>query len=221
MKLLLATLFFIYQLSAFAQIAEQRDLAIISSIDTIEIPLNYVVSEEALPEELYKQLMTQISLFQFTLMEETEVQDLFEKLEMDSKARMKNPGGRCAERRYYIQNLLKKMKIVSGQLLINCPKNDGRLRLKDQVSGHNYSFSNFHDTNIVAINTNSGVEFRVLDLQFEDIPVSLHEYFSEVESLQKIRPSKTKGPESGKGICYWSISTDYLTFKHVLMQKHL
>lgn len=214
MKTLLVVLFLFCHMSAFAKIAEPRDLAIIHSIDAFDYPLNYVeVSEEALPSDLYQQLMTQISLFQFTLLEEMEVKVLHEKLEKDPSARMKHPGGACAQRRSYIQNLLKEMKVVSGQLFIKCPTNDGRLRLKDQVSGNYYSYTNYHDSNIVAIKTSLGIKFRVLDLQFEDLPVSLHNYLSEVESSQKIHPLKTRNGEASKGICYWSIRTEYLTFK--------
>lgn len=87
------------------------------------------------------------------------------------------------------------------------------MRLKDQVSGSYYTFVNYHDSNIVAVKTSSGVEFRVLDLQFEDLPVSLSEYVGEVEAAQKIiLPLKTKGTEDTTGKCYWSISTEHLTF---------
>jgi hypothetical protein len=213
MKILLVILILSTHLSAFAEIAEQRDQAIIQSIETFDYPLNYVeVSEEGLPTDLYKQLMTQIALFQFTLLEETDVQAMFEELEKNPSARMKYPGGACAQRRYYIQKLLKEKKVLSGQLFIKCPSNDGHLRLKDQVSGNYYSYTNYHDSNIVAIKTNAGIQFRVLDLQFEDRPVSLEDYLGEVESAQKIRPLKTRGDEASKGICYWSISTEFLTF---------
>jgi hypothetical protein len=197
---------------AFAE-NEQKALAAYS-IDTDENPFTYVeASEAALPPELYLTLMKQISIFQFSLLEEADVEKLFEKLELDPRARMKKPGGACADRREYVQKLLKKMKVISGQLYINCPANDGKLRLKDQVSGENYTFTNYHDANIVAINTTAGIEFRVLDLQFEDLPVSLEDYLGEVETAQKkIVPLKTKGTESGKGACYWSITTDHLTF---------
>ncbi len=202
-----------YHLSASAQIAKERHLSIVRNIETDVSPQNYVeVSEDALPTTLYRQLMEQISLFQFTLLAEAEVQVLFDDLTKDALARMKNPKGYCAQRRYYIQNLLKKMNIVSGQIFIKCPKNDGSLRLKDQVSGSYYSFSNYHDANIVAVSTNQGIQFQILDLQFEDLPVSLEDYLAEVESSQKIRPAKTRGTETGRGTCYWSISTDHLTF---------
>lgn len=213
MKSVLVVFLLFYHLCASAQIAGERHLSIVRSIDTDVSAPNYVeVSEEALPTKLYQQLMEQISLFQFTLLGEAEVQEIFTDLEKDAQARMKNPGGYCAQRRSYIQNLLKKINIVSGQILIKCPKNDGYLRLKDQVSGSYYSYSNYHDANIVAVNTNQGIKLLILDLQFEALPVSLEDYLAEVESSQKIRPSKTRGTGSRKGICYWSISTDYLTF---------
>lgn len=213
MKALLVVLFLFCHLSAFAKISERSDQAIIQSIDAYDFPQNYVeVSEEGLPTDLYQQLLQQVSVFQFTLLEESKVLALFEELEKNPRARMKNPRGACAQRRAYIQNLLKESNIITGQLFINCPKRDGKLRLKEQVSGYSYSFSNFHDANIVAVKTNSGIEFRVMDLQFEDVPVSLQDYLTEIELAQKIRPQKTKGTESSRGICYWSISTEYLTF---------
>lgn len=213
MKALLFVLFLFYHLSAFAKISEQQGPAIIESIEAFDPPHNYVeVSEDALPSDLYQQLILQVALFKFTLLDELMVQELFEKLEKDPRARMKYPKGYCAQRRSYIQNLLKEMSIISGQIFINCPMKDGKLRLKDQVSGYYYSYTNYHDANIVALKTRSGMEFRVLDLQFENGPVSLSEYLTEVESSQKIRPMKTKGSESSRGTCFWSISTDYLTF---------
>jgi hypothetical protein len=103
------------------------------------------------------------------------------------------------------------MNIISGKIFIQCPGNRGRLRLRDQVSLQFYTFSNFHDANIVAVKTNIGSDLRVLDLQFQDVPVSLQEYLSEIERAQKIRPAKRRGTESGH--CYWSISSPYLTHK--------
>lgn len=209
MKLLLPLFFLFCHLSVYA-----NEEAIIQSIDNVDTSSNYVeASEAALPEELYELLMKQMLIFQFTLLEEADVKELFEKLEKDPYARMKDPAGKCAQRRAYIQKLLKQTKIVSGQLYITCPNKDGVLRLKDQVSGSYYSYINYHDSNIVAVKTDSGVEFRVLDLQFKDLPVSLSEYVGEVEASQKIiLPSKTKGNEDSKGKCYWSISTEHLTF---------
>lgn len=209
MKVILGVFFLVCHLSVYA-----NEEAIVQSIDNLDTSSNYVeASEAALPEELYELLMKQMVIFQFTLMEESDVKVLFEKLEKDPLARMKDPGGKCAQRRAYIQKLLKQTKIVSGQLYVNCPNKDGVLRLKDQVSGSYYTYINYHDSNIVAVKTSTGVEFRVLDLQFEDVPVSLTEYVGEVEASQKtILPSKTKGTEDSKGKCYWSISTEHLTF---------
>lgn len=214
MKVLLGSLFLICHLSAFAVVTETREEAIIQSIDNLESALNYVeASETALPEDLYELLMKQMLIFQFTVMQEADVYELFEKLEKDPQARMKDPGGKCAQRRAYIQKLLRETRIVTGQLYINCPNKDGILRLKDQVSGSYYSYVNYHDSNIVAVRTRSGVEFRVLDLQFKDLPVSLSAYVGEVEASQKIiLPLKTIGNEDRTGKCYWSISTEYLTF---------
>lgn len=199
--------------SAFAQEIEQHDFAIISSIDDFDLPQNYVeVSEEGLPRDHYLRLVQQMNVFRFTVLSETKVRDLFEGLKRNSRARMRRPGGSCSHRRSYIQNLLKKMNIVSGKILLKCPANNGRLRLQDQVSGRHYTYVNFHDTNIVAVKTNSGNDFRVMDLQFEDTPVSLRDYLTEIEASQRIRPLKRKGNGSNRGRCYWSISTQHLTF---------
>jgi hypothetical protein len=196
---------------SFAQIGEAYDRAIIRSIDDYDQPTNYVeVSEEGLPQEHYNQLIQQLNAFRFTLLTPSKVDELFENLTRNSQARMRQPGGLCSRRRAYIQNLFKQMDIVSGKILIKCPSNNGRLRLQDQVSRRYYTFSNFHDTNIVAVKTNTGVAFRVLDLQFQDNPISLHDYLSQIETLQRIRPIKRRG--TTRSLCYWSISTSFHTF---------
>lgn len=187
------------------------DQAIIRSINDDELPSNYVeVSEEGLPRDHYIQLINMLNVFRFTVVPETKIRDVFEGLKKNPQARMRYPKGSCSSRRAYIQNHLKKMNIVSGKIFIHCPATNGRLRLKDQVSNHVYSFANFHDTNIVAVQTNSGNEFRILDVQFEDTPVSLHDYLSEIEVSQKIRPLKRKG--TSKSLCYWTITTPYMSY---------
>lgn len=201
-------LFFIFSFflihSAFAR------TALIYSIDDYDYGPNYVeVSPEALPPDHYAQLVALIGSFQFTTLTDAKVSSLFEELKKDRRARMKFAGGACSSRRIYIQNYLKKMNIVSGKLYISCPAVNGRMRLKDQVTGHNYTFANFHDTNIVSV----GKAFRVMDVQFEAGPVSLQNYLAEIETSQKIRPLKRKG--ESKGLCYWTISTPSLRYKHV------
>ncbi|HXH32606.1 MAG TPA: protein-glutamine glutaminase family protein [Bacteriovoracaceae bacterium] len=210
--LMMLSLFCIPDL-AMASFLEKHDQSIIRSIDDFDLPRNYVeVSEEGLPLGHYLQLLEHLDTFRFTLLAESRVRDIFEDLERDPRARMSRPAGRCSYRRAYIQKLLKERNIVSGKLYVKCPANDGRLRLRDQVSGRNFSYSNFHDTSIVAVRTNAGTDFRVLDLQFEDSPVSLHEYLTEIEASQKIQPLNRRGSGGNKGYCYWSISTPYLTF---------
>lgn len=212
---LLSFVFFLYCFlnPALAKLTEPHDLAIISSIDDFDLPRNYVeVSEEGLPRNHFLQLVQQMNIFRFTLLQETKVRDLFEELKRNPQARMRYPRGSCSKRRSYIQNRFKKMNVVSGKIYVYCPTNRGRLRLQDQVSGRYYTYSNFHDTNIVAVKTNRGNDFRVMDLQFQDTPVSLHEYLTEIEASQKIRPSKRRGNGSSRGLCYWSISTQYLNF---------
>lgn len=191
--------------------SESYELSNIHTVDEREEIHNYVeVSDEGLPPDHYLQLVQMITRFEFTLLPENKARDLFEELTRDSKARMKVPGGLCSRRRIYIQTLLKKMKIISGKILIKCPANNGRLRLQDQISRRYITYTNFHDTNIVVINTGTTQEFRVMDLQFQDTPVSLHEYLTQIEASQKIRPAKRRGNSSG--LCYWSISTNSLTY---------
>lgn len=191
--------------------SESYELSNIHTIDEqAEVP-NYVeVSDEGLPPDHYLQLVQMISSFKFTILPENRARDLFEELTRDSKARMKIPGGLCSRRRIYIQDLLKKMRIISGKILIKCPSNNGRLRLQDQVSRRYITYTNFHDTNIVVINTGTTQEFRIMDLQFQESPVSLHDYLTQIEASQKIRPAKRRGNSSG--LCYWSISSNSLTY---------
>lgn len=196
---------------AFARPNGVSDLSIIGEIDDYEYERNYVeVSEEGLPSDHYLKLLELMSTFQFTLLQEVNVKSIFEELKKDSNARMKVPGGLCSRRRIYIQSLLKKRNVVSGKILIKCPSNNGRLRLRDQVSRRYITYINFHDTNIVAINTSSGLEFRIMDPQFQDTPISLHDYLTEIEANQRIRPQKTRGNTSR--LCYWTISTSHLTY---------
>lgn len=198
-------------INGFAQSFGHYELSNIHNIEDYAEPHNYIeVSEEGLPPDHYLQLVQMISSFGFTILPESKTRDLFEELTRDSSARMKVPGGLCSRRRIYIQNVLKKMKIMSGKILIKCPANNGRLRLQDQVSRRYITFTNFHDTNILVVNTGTAHEFRVMDPQFQDTPVSLHDYLTQIESYQKIRPSKRQGNTSR--LCYWTISTNSLTY---------
>lgn len=212
MKPLLLTFLLLFSFdSSFAKSHKEYELSNIISIDDYDFPHNYVeVSEEGLPQNHYLQLIQLMASFRFTLLSEVKASDLFRELKKNPMARMRDPGGRCSYRRSYIQNLLKNRNIISGKLLISCPANNGRLRLRDRVSGRYYTFSNFHDSNIVAVKTNTGVDFRVMDLQFEDGPVSLHDFLTEIEFSQRIRPSKRRGTSSN--LCYWTISTPHFSF---------
>jgi hypothetical protein len=203
--------FFLFLLPQTIWSKSHHDFSIIESIDDYDFPKNYVeVSEEGLPRDHYLQLIQLINSFRFTLLPVTRVNELFKSFTSDSQARMNQPGGKCSFRRAYIQNQLKKMSIISGKILIQCPVNNGRLRLRDQVSGRYFTYSNFHDANIVAMNSGSGITFRVLDLQFQSNPVSLHDYLTEIEASQRIRPIRRRG--SSRSLCYWSISTPFQTF---------
>jgi hypothetical protein len=194
------SLFFIS--TAFAQPIEK---SLVYSIDDYDYERNYVeVSEEALPSDLYAQLVSMIDAYKFTVLAEENVNTLFDFLKKDRQARNKMAGGNCSIRRAYIQKHLRKISIESGRLYINCPAINGRMRLKDRATNHYYSFANFHDTNIVSVSTRSGRAFRVMDVQFEDAPVSLQDYLAEIEASQKIRPLKRRG--TSKGLCYWTVS---------------
>jgi hypothetical protein len=200
-SLLFVSLLFCFFNSAFAQRTEPR--AIIHSIDDYDYPTNYVeVSEEALPLDLYKQLLHQTDLFRFTPITKSKARELFGRLTRDPKARMRFPGGLCSRRRAHIQKVLRGMNIVSGKIFINCPGKNGRLRLKDQVSGRYFTFTNFHDANVVVVKTASGNFFSILDLQFQSSPVSLKNYLAQIETFQRIQPARRNNKA---GICYWSV----------------
>lgn len=202
---LVLTLMLLLSLSAHAELSQ------VISIDDYDYHDNYVeVSEEGLPADHYNKLVGLINSFKFTVLPEDYVNATFNVLTKDSRARYRVAGGFCSVRRQYIQNYLKKRNIESGKLFIHCPANNGHMRLQDQVTGHNYHFANFHDTNVVAVNTPTGIHYRVLDLQFMDRPVSLHDYLSVVEASQRIRPVKHKG--DSRGLCYWYIGSSKLNY---------
>lgn len=212
MKLLLIAALLSTSLPAFSVNKDHHELAIVKSIDDIDTPPNYIeVSEEGLPHDHYVQMLNMIGAFGFTIVPDEQVRDIFEALKRNPKARMKVAGGKCSNRRSYIQGLLRKKNIVSGKFYMHCPGSQGRMRLRDQVTGRRYTFANFHDTNIVAVSTNSGIEFQIMDVQFESSPVSLHDYLTEIEASQKFRPLKRKG-NGAKRMCYWSVSSLRLSY---------
>jgi hypothetical protein len=201
--LFVSTLFCIFN-TAIALSTEPR--AIIKSIDDYDYQYNYVeVSEEGLPSDLYQKLLLQTDLFRFTPITSARAGEIFGKLKRDPRARMKSPGGLCSRRRIYIQNVLRGMNIVSGKLYLSCPAKNGNLRLRDQVSGRNYTYSNFHDTNVVLVNSGSGNSYQIFDLQFQSRPVSLENYLAQIEAFQRIEPAKRNDIKAG--ICFWSISS--------------
>ncbi|MCM2350195.1 MAG: hypothetical protein NDI69_09240 [Bacteriovoracaceae bacterium] len=210
---LFVSFLFCFLNTAFAQLTEPR--AIIHSIDDYDFPYNYVeVSEEALPSDLNQQLLKQMDFLRFTPVTETRARALFERLKRDPRARMRSPGGFCTRRRIHIQNVLRGMNIVSGKLYINCPANTGRLRFRDQVSGRFYTFSNFHDTNVVLVKTASGNSYRILDLQFQSRPVSLNNYLAQLEAFQRIQPAIRNAIKAGT--CFWRVSSPNRIFKEQL-----
>lgn len=200
----LVSLFFLICLSnsAYSEVLEPK--AIIHSIDDYDYPqTDREVSEEALPLDLNEVLLQRPDLLRFTPISEARAHELFEKFKKDRRARMRYPGGQCATRRVHIQRVLRGMNIQSGNLLISCPGNNGRLRLRDQVSGRFYTFSNFHDANVVLVKTDSGTSYRVMDLQFQSRPVSLANYLSQIEAYQRIQPAKEN--DLDRGTCYWRV----------------
>ncbi|MES2526695.1 MAG: hypothetical protein V4598_06390 [Bdellovibrionota bacterium] len=177
--------------SAFAN---QQNLSTVKSIDDLALPpIQTEPSEEALP---LKSLLDE----DFTVVSEARVNELFATLEADSRARNKIAGGKCAIRRAYIQNYLKKQNIISGKFLVQCPSYRGHMKLIDQVTGRRYTFANFHDVNIVA----TPKDYKILDVQFASEPLSFKVYLALIEASQKIKPQNAR-TNRDKGYCYWSI----------------
>lgn len=192
---LLITLLFSFIHSTFA--LSDQSQSNIYSIDDGEIPPYCEATEEALPEDTK-------DIDAFTVISDARARDLFNKLEKNPRARMRVAGGKCSTRRVYIQNYLRNLGISSGRLYIQCPSNNGRLRLIDQVTGRRYTFSNFHDTNVVSVKRNSGSAYEVMDVQFKPEPVSLGSYLGQIENSQKLKPLRNRS-SGDRGYCYWSI----------------
>jgi hypothetical protein len=190
---------------AFAQATEHHELSTIQSIDDFDLdPAYSEPSEEALPHEDLLKLLNGSRTDGFTVLAESRVRELFSTLERNPRARMRVAGGKCSYRRSYIQGYLRNLGIVSGRLYIQCPSYSGRLRLIDQVTGRRYTFTNFHDTNVVAVRTSSGRGYNVMDVQFKSGPVTLGQYLAEIEAAQKLKPLKNRS-SGDRGYCYWSI----------------
>ena len=182
-------------LLAFLNYADAQTESQIYSIDDYSPSASVELSEKALPNNALEELLND-----FTPISSAQANELFNTLTSDSRARMKNPGGSCQGRRIYIQNYLKKRNIESGRIYIDCPGNIGRLRLQDQVSGRFYTFSNFHDANVVR-STSGG--YLVMDLQFQPGPMTLESYLAQIEANQALRPATSLDDEAG--VCYWSV----------------
>jgi hypothetical protein len=135
--------------------------------------------------------------FSFTPISDSTANSLFAMFKGDPRARMRHPGGACSTRRAHIQNVLRKKNIRSGKLYIKCPSNNGRLRLRDQVSGRYFTYSNFHDANVVLV----GSSYKVMDVQFQSSPVSLESYLAQVRVYQRVIHAKVLDA----GTCYWSV----------------
>ncbi len=179
----------------FAEINVHEELSIVKSIDNLDLPLSYNdPSDICLPNEFKTK-------DNFTVISENRARDLFENLEENPRARNRVAGGKCAIRRSYIERYLANIGISSGSLYIQCPSNHGRLRLIDQVTGRRYTFSNFHDVNIISV---QGIGYEVMDVQFKDRPVTLSSYLAQIEASQKLKPLRNRST-GDRGYCYWSI----------------
>jgi hypothetical protein len=180
--------------NAFAN-TNHDELSIIRSIDDQDLPPSYNdASEICLPDD-FKEIDN------FTVISDSRARDLFNKLEHNSSARNRVAGGKCSIRRSYIQRYLRNIGISSGRLYIKCPSNNGRLRMIDQVTRHRYTFSNFHDTNVISV---QGVGYEVFDVQFQNGPVTLSRYLAQIEASQKLKPQRNRS-SGDRGYCYWSI----------------
>jgi hypothetical protein len=190
--LLLCTLFIAnYTPNVFAH----EPLSIVKSIDDFDLPTAANdASELALPHDF-------TSIQNFTPISDARARDLFHQLERNPKARNRIAGGKCAIRRNYIQGYLRRLGISSGRLYIQCPSNRGHMRLIDQVTGHRYTFANFHDVNLLSV---QGSGYQVFDVQFENRPMTLSSYLAQVEASQKLKPLKNRTTKD-RGYCYWSI----------------
>lgn len=191
---LLGILFLLFTLNSYAAI----NLSNIESIDELPLP---PAAEDATDEALpYEEIQELLETDKFTVISTGRAVSLFNELKKNPNARNRVAGGKCAIRSNYIENYLAKKGISSGSLYINCPSNNGRLRLIDQVTGRRYTFTNFHDTNIVS--TTGG--YRVMDVQFKSGPVTLSSYLAGIEASQKLKPLKNRS-SSDRGYCYWNI----------------
>lgn len=195
MKPLLVIFFLlIHSVSLFAQTNEGHlPISQLISIDDDYTPPLHVDEFEEIDEVMEELNVAPISV--------SRANSLFSSLTKDSRARMRRPGGLCSRRRIHIKNVLRGKGVTSGRLYIYCPANNGRLRLRDRVSGRYFTYSNFHDTNIVLVNTGSGNFYRVMDLQFQSGPVSLPTYLGQIRAYQRILPSSKDA-----GTCYYRVS---------------
>lgn len=186
-----------YSISSFAQVSQ-----IYSIDDDNSLPPEVNVFEETLPIDLYLQLIGQAEDLNYTPISHARAYELFNTLKTDPRARMKYPGGLCSSRRIHTQKVLRAKNIVSGRLYVSCPGNNGRLRFRDQVSGRFFTYSNFHDTNVVLVNTGAGHSYFVMDLQFQSGPVTLGNYLGQISAYQRLQPAKR---EDDAGTCYWRL----------------
>ena len=188
-------------LALFLPVANAQQLSNIKSIDDQELPPSYdEASEEGLPYEDYQHLLDLLETDNYTVLPVARVRALFSELARNPSARNRVAGGKCSYRRSYIQSYLRKRSISSGSLYIKCPTNQGHMRLIDQVTGRRYTFSNFHDVNLVAVPGG----YNIMDVQFTSGPMTLSGYLAHVEASQKLKPlsNRTSGD---RGYCYWSI----------------
>jgi hypothetical protein len=177
----------------------------------------YQASQQALPDSFEAALLSSLKQYEFSVVDSATSTDLFEELKVDPNARMNNPQGLCATRRAYIQETLLTKGIKSGQLYIKCNKKSGVLRLQDRVSMEYYTYITYHDVNIIAVQMEKDIELQVLDLQFEDRPVSLSEYLGEVEVNQPLLPARgiSRRNNNSRDFCYWSVNSPGLSSNNI------
>lgn len=182
------------------------------------IGVKYEASEVALPNSLYAKLISKKDKFKFTAIPEVQLNQIFDELALDPNARMEDAAGMCASRRAYIQDKLKAQQIISGQLYVSCNFSSGNLKLLDRMTNKYRTYVNYHDVNLFAVQTESGsIDYRVVDVQFADRPVSLSEYLGEVEEYQSLKPKNKKAlSRLNRKDCFWEVNSETYSFESAL-----
>lgn len=134
---------------------------------------------QEMPSSVLEQFLNQSQLTLLTL---DQAQSLFDHAIKDRWIRMKDPGnggrgGLCAQRAEEFEDWLShKHSISSGKLLIGCGKDS--IVGVDRVTRKTYRYSNYHEANLVLIETKDGHALFVMDTQFSDGPLPLQDYLA-------------------------------------------